>query len=179
MTEPAWMLSGVEPRSSRMRLVALRTGTSRLNVHQSSNESKRRSMYFCHCCLRCSRYLVLCYWHVDFECRPGHCVFPQYIFHYTKTHFLVFTALAWRTQSPLKSIPISRQRELKSETNASRTACRWEGGEGRVVRLVHSLFKLLIRKLILFLSMIPFRLNIDRCFGERLLCFSNADTAVK
>jgi hypothetical protein len=139
MTVPVWMLPGVEPRSSKMWLVALRTETFRLHVHQSSNESNhklhaaRRRMYFRRSRLRCSRYLVLCYWHVEFECRPGHCVFPQHMFHYTKTHFLVSTALAGRTQSRLDGILTSRHRALKSETNASRTACRGGGG----VRLVH------------------------------------------
>jgi len=134
MTVPAWMLSGVEPHSSRMWLVALRTDNFRFNVHHSSNDSNhklhaaRQHMYFCHCSLRCSRYIVLWYWHLDFESRPGHCVFPQYMFHYTKTHFLFFTALAGRKQSRIEDIPTSRQRELKSETNVSRTACRGGGG---------------------------------------------------
>jgi hypothetical protein len=136
MTVPAWMLPGAEPRSSRMWLVALQTDTFRLNVHQNSTESNhklriaRRRIYLCHCCLRCSRYLVLCYWHIEFECRPRPCVFPFHMFHYTKTHFLVFTALAGSRQSRLEGIPSSRQRELKSETNASRTACRGGGGGG-------------------------------------------------
>jgi len=117
MTVPAWMLPGLEPLSSRTWLVALRTETYRLNVHHSCDESNhklhtaRQRMYFCHCCLRCSRYLVLGYWHVEFECRPGHCVFPQHMFHYTKTHFLVFTALAGRKQSRLEGIPTCRQRD--------------------------------------------------------------------
>jgi hypothetical protein len=64
-------------------------------------------MYCCHCSLRCSPYTVLRYWNVDFECRPGRCVFPQHIFHYTKTHFLFFTALAGRKQSRLEGIPTS------------------------------------------------------------------------
>jgi hypothetical protein len=125
---------GVEPRSSRMWLVALRTEIIRLHAQQSSNESNhelhaaRQRMYFCHCSFRCSQYLVICYWHFQFECRPGHCVFPQHMFHYTKTHILVFTELAGRRQSQLEDIHTSRQRELKSETNDSRTACRGGGG---------------------------------------------------
>ena len=139
MTVPVWMLPGVEPLSSRMWLVPLRAETFRLHVHQSNNESDhklhaaRQRMYFCHSCLCCSRYLVLCYWQVEFECRPRHCVFPQHMFHYTKTHFLVFTTLAGRTQRRLEGIPTSKQRGLKSETDASRTACGGGGG----VHLVH------------------------------------------
>jgi len=38
MTVPAWMLPGVEPRSSRMWLVALRTETFRLHTHHVVTE---------------------------------------------------------------------------------------------------------------------------------------------
>jgi hypothetical protein len=81
MTGLVWMSRGVEPRSSRMWLVALRRETFRVHAHQSGNESNHTTAHgtATHVLqpLLHSLYAVLIVMlrNGELECRPGHC-FP-------------------------------------------------------------------------------------------------------
>jgi hypothetical protein len=97
MTVSVWMLPRVEPRSSRMWLVALRTETFRLHAHQSSNENNHKTAHgtathvlqpMLH-----SLYTVLSVMlrHGEFECRPGHCILHSTSFIILRSTVLLFS----------------------------------------------------------------------------------------
>jgi hypothetical protein len=90
MAELVWMSPGVEPRSSRMWLVALRTETFRLHAHQSGNESNRKAAHSTATHVRCTRYLVLGYGTASSNAAPGIVFFHSTCFIILRSTFLLF-----------------------------------------------------------------------------------------